>query len=149
MKLFTNISIIGGKIMGEVGKLCFLLVGRISASLTGRFGSSGRSFSPHLFMLSSFHTPIPHFVCLFFLTGMCLLSYKNISWLGTVMELAEFGSCYNQPAVYRHSWLWIKTMPSLRITKVKWKWGVQRFLQGTKYIGIWTPRCWYTREKQI
>lgn len=61
--------------MGEVGKLLFLLAGRISTSLIGSFGSSGCSFSPHLFMLGSFHPPILHFVCLFFRTGMGLFAF--------------------------------------------------------------------------
>lgn len=106
--------------MGEVCRLLFLLAGRISTSLIGSFGSSGCSFSPHLFMLGSFHPPTPHFVCLFFLKGMGLFAFLQ-KHLTTRNKRGTFGfgSCYNQPVVCKRSCLQIKIMSSLRRTEVK------------------------------
>lgn len=66
-----------------MGKLYFLLAERISSSSIGSFGSSGYSFSSHLYMLDLFHSQsCTLFACIHSGEWFCLLSYKNISWSG-------------------------------------------------------------------
>lgn len=106
--------------MEEVGKLLFLLAGTISSSLISSFGSLD-VVSALIYLCWVLSTPqsCTLFACSFLQEWVGLLSYKNISRPGMSMEHVEFRGCYNQPAICKHSWLWIKTMPSLRRPKVK------------------------------
>lgn len=79
--------------MGEVGKLQFLLSGRIFSSLIGSFRS------PRLFMLGSFHSQSCTLLAWSFLgERFCLLFCKNVSQSGASMDLVGFESHCNQLA---------------------------------------------------
>lgn len=82
-----------------MGKLYFLLAERISSSSIGSFGSSGYSFSSHLYMLDLFHPQsCTLFACIHSGEWFCLLSYKNMVMVRASMDLVGSESHCNQLA---------------------------------------------------
>lgn len=89
VKQLVNISIIGGGMIGEVGKLPFLLTERVSASL--RVLRALEKVPALIYFCWDLFTTQSHtlFACSFLQEWVCLLSWKNISQPGMSMELVR------------------------------------------------------------